>query len=1152
MKFKSVPMINLALILLVHFVAFAACSANDQGDARIGPGLAKMSGTPAALTSEAARILGFEDATADWTVISGTSTDHSEGTVSGQVNVTGWMQITSVPLSSIAQEGIAIGESAAIDVKLPEAASWGEVRLIMDLPSQGIWWQDLGGARLEDLNPGEFREVSFSLPAEVSSALSAVYTDLTLVLIINGPAMSAPILIDHLQFEGIDMGVDTEVTAVPFQFELPESVALRSVVAQTSESLHLANVVHAASSVANVINMGSGATYIGIEAEIDGNIYAGGETILDDRSTIHGFVQAAGNVDIHDGVVVDYGSVGGTPLTVGTQHQWNADWPVVNGVYTVNDGDTLDLAPGNYTSVTLNSNGVLNLSAGTYFFDNFVAHAGTVINISGNNTPVIVYVRDSFTCRAALNHSHSSSDFFVGFAGQGTVDLDGPFAGTVVAPNATIRFAPLNGGSHEGSFFAKSIWAEANTPINRVPFDHWDDILPDSGTSIPVEPPRILPTPPTEVGCYVGTVDGWELVPCGTDIEPPIMAVDEWAIRSTPVDPNDDDSAIPIQFGQVETTLIATKGVTDVSPDPGIQPKENNFSVQLNTNRFFAKAGKYTDEGDEGVVQLGLQQLTIGGEHRDVLCIWQINRTKACGVGPDEPCPPGPEQDTSHYHWHCFDTALSGDRIGTRSGGLKEFDFASLAISTYSDSGGTPVIGLVAQFSWVDLDWRNWLTQVAGDDIYDKTNGTFAIVQEDYISLRDGLTEVSGDFFGLGDHSEAQFEETTALTRVLAGSCANAPGPIPDVPWPGVCPDQFPPLINTSIVDSTKITAETNNLIIVNGPTELVSVTNDFVYMQYLQSTSGLCDTDVKRVYVKDTASDVGVSPSNYGKEPYWNSPDIFVVPAGTPVTVNAIASEALLAPGETYDFYIRVHNDYGCDAVTGVKTKIYIADPSLLSAAWENVTGGAYVGGPSTGGITVDPGTSALIGPISWTAPTDAAADGHKCVLASIISDNQDAPVSVYDAPASHQVAQRNVQFSDCAFPLTNATDEDGYLSLSFTIEGAMPALGSNTNQIEVTFEDSNSDMYSVWETGEGADYDVTHSNGETTVRFASRHVILDPVEFADGRSIDATGSIVLLQGEPRTHLAMEAKLYDGLDADDGLISQNGASCEKSGIVPE
>ncbi len=373
---------------------------------------------------------------------------------------------------------MAIGEAAAIDVMLPEAAGWGEVRLIMDLPSQGIWWRDLGGARLENLTPGSFSEVSFLLTPDVSTALSGIYTDLRFVVAINGPTMSAPVLVDHLQFEGTDVSVDTDVTAIPFSFNLPKSVTLQSVVVQTNESLHLANVVHAANTTANVINMGGGDTYIGVDAEIDGNVYGGGKAVLDHGAKVHGAVQAGGIIDAKSGAVADEGTLANTSLVVGAQYQWNASWPVVNGVHTVNDGESLNLAPGNYTSVTLNSRGVLNLSAGIYFIDNFVAHADTTMNINGDGSPVIIYVRDSFTCRSLLNHSRSSADFFVGFAGTNPVDLDGPFAGTVVAPNATIRLAPLNGGSHEGSFFAKSIWAEANTPIVRVPFDHWDWLMP--------------------------------------------------------------------------------------------------------------------------------------------------------------------------------------------------------------------------------------------------------------------------------------------------------------------------------------------------------------------------------------------------------------------------------------------------------------------------------------------------------------------------------------------------------------------------------------------------------------------------------------------------------------------------------------------------
>jgi hypothetical protein len=46
-----------------------------------------------------------------------------------------------------------------------------------------------------------------------------------------------------------------------------------------------------------------------------------------------------------------------------------------------------------------------------------------------------------------------------------------------VAPAATIRLAPLNGGAHEGSFFALRVEAEARTPINFVSFSNWDTLI---------------------------------------------------------------------------------------------------------------------------------------------------------------------------------------------------------------------------------------------------------------------------------------------------------------------------------------------------------------------------------------------------------------------------------------------------------------------------------------------------------------------------------------------------------------------------------------------------------------------------------------------------------------------------------------------------
>ncbi|MBN2671287.1 MAG: hypothetical protein JXX29_06425 [Deltaproteobacteria bacterium] len=467
-----------ALIAVLSALLWSGCASNEKSPSGFENGVAELSGTPAALTSEAARVFGFENAAADWSSVSGTSDLHTEGTVSGSVTVTGWTQVTSIRMSSIADAGVEIGQAAAFDIRLPESAPWGEARLIIDLPSQGIWWRDLGGVRLTDLTPGEFASLNFVIPQDVTAALNGAYTDLRVIVIINGPMMSSPVLLDNFQFAGVSTGGDTEAgDEISFGFDLPSAVALESVVVHSNSSLKIADAVHGANTTANIVNMGSELAELGADAEVDGNVYARSDVWLRERAAIHGVVMASGNIDTQNGVVADDGLFPYTPVNIGANMEWSVNWPSVNGVYELEPDGALDLPPGNYTSVSVKPRAELTLHAGTYYFDHFYADSEAVIHLVGNGSAIIIYVRDSFTSRAALDHSYSSEDFLLAFAGTTRVELDGPFAGTVVAPNATVRLAPLNGGSHEGSFFASRVEAEARTPINLVPFAHWDLLL---------------------------------------------------------------------------------------------------------------------------------------------------------------------------------------------------------------------------------------------------------------------------------------------------------------------------------------------------------------------------------------------------------------------------------------------------------------------------------------------------------------------------------------------------------------------------------------------------------------------------------------------------------------------------------------------------
>jgi hypothetical protein len=184
------------------------------------------------------------------------------------------------------------------------------------------------------------------------------------------------------------------------------------------------------------------------------------------------------------------------------------------------------------------------------------------------------------------------------------------------------------------------------------------------------------------------------------------------------------------------------------------------------------------------------------------------------------------------------------------------------------------------------------------------------------------------------------------------------------------------------------------------------------------------------------------------------------------------------------------------------------------------------------------------LVGPFTWLAPTSGYGNGHRCLLAAIKTKDGDAPANPYDAPGSYQVAQRNVQLSDCKFPLPNTTTSDGKVQLTLAVnaDGATPGLSGATD-IGMTFEDPTSDWYLAWQSYAGSDFSVTHDTGSGTtyVRLGTRRVILKPAPLAAGHSVAATGNIVLAAESPATTLSLEAILQDAAGSP---LARNGGSC--------
>jgi hypothetical protein len=292
---------------------------------------------------------------------------------------------------------------------------------------------------------------------------------------------------------------------------------------------------------------------------------------------------------------------------------------------------------------------------------------------------------------------------------------------------------------------------------------------------------------------------------------------------------------------------------------------------------------------------------------------------------------------------------------------------------------------------------------------------------------------------------------------------------------------------------------------------------------------------------------DTGLRPINPGAYPFWESPDLFMVPAGATVDLDGVSTESLVVPGEPFDVWVRVNNDFGCNPVHNAKALVYIADPSGLSMPLVPITSGQYLGsttGANPDGVDVPAGGRALVGPFRFTSTES----GHKCLMAAISAQNEPGPADTTNPLSSYQVAQRNVQFSDCQVPLTNATVSDGQLNLTLTASaegGASIDLASDN--LSLTLDDPGQVFYNRWLAKSGAStYDLSQAGGKTTVIMRHANVPLDDVTLAAGSTITGTAAVELGLGEPATTLRVGAVLKNSAGA--SLVA-NGVSCVGSGL---
>jgi choice-of-anchor A domain-containing protein len=221
--------------------------------------------------------------------------------------------------------------------------------------------------------------------------------------------------------------------------------------------------------LAPVANMGGTWTQIGSDVQLS-DVWSKPQLTVGEGTHIDGFVRTGGASTISSSAAVRDGTLP-AEFEPPSQHAITFDIARENaGDVVVPAGEERTLPPGAYGSLTLDANARVLLESGDYFFEAFESLAvNSVFQLNEQAGPVRILVGRPFTFRGRVTSSSEPARLLVAALGTGEVRLESPFEGMLVAPEAKLVLAPLNGAAHAAAFFAKDVTVDVGVTIEPLP-----------------------------------------------------------------------------------------------------------------------------------------------------------------------------------------------------------------------------------------------------------------------------------------------------------------------------------------------------------------------------------------------------------------------------------------------------------------------------------------------------------------------------------------------------------------------------------------------------------------------------------------------------------------------------------------------------------
>jgi len=261
---------------------------------------------------------------------------------------------------------------------------------------------------------------------------------------------------------------------------LPNGAALTDIAVSANGSLKVAdrvNLQQPAVIAGQLTNTGTAGTNIGASA-IVGSVTSQGSVALRDRSQVNGFVKAGGTVTQQSGVVVTQGIQQNADLSPINNLLWQVTVPNAGASVNLEPDVRRSISPGSYGAVTVKSRAHLSLVTGTYYINSLSTEPQSMLELDTRNGPIIVYARSTLLFKGSNNFNGNDASVLWVALGTGQSDSESPFVGTIVAPNGSIRLAPVGLPGHRGSFFAHDVLIEAGSNVSLQPFKRWDLVFP--------------------------------------------------------------------------------------------------------------------------------------------------------------------------------------------------------------------------------------------------------------------------------------------------------------------------------------------------------------------------------------------------------------------------------------------------------------------------------------------------------------------------------------------------------------------------------------------------------------------------------------------------------------------------------------------------